>query len=60
VRDCRTPLINSSPHEGATRNLMTNFALMGDRIQAIHAFERRGQSVACPAGLAAAKETIAV
>jgi hypothetical protein len=54
------PRRHSSTREGATRNLMTDGAQMGDRTQAIHAFERRGQGAGCPAGSATSKETIAV
>jgi TolB-like protein/DNA-binding SARP family transcriptional activator len=54
-------LINFEPtHEGAVRNLMTAFAQMGDRAQAIREFERCRQVLQTALDLPPSKETIAV
>jgi TolB-like protein/DNA-binding SARP family transcriptional activator len=54
-------LINFDPtHEGAVRNLMTAFATMGDRVQAIREYERCLQALRSKADLQPSKETVAV
>jgi TolB-like protein len=54
-------LINFDPtHEGAVRSLMTAFAKMGDRVQAIREYERCLQALRSKADLAPSKETVAV
>jgi TolB-like protein/DNA-binding SARP family transcriptional activator len=54
-------LINFEPtHEGATRNLMTAFAQMGDRAQAIREFERCRQALQSVLDLPPSKETAAL
>jgi TolB-like protein/DNA-binding SARP family transcriptional activator len=54
-------LINFEPtHEGATRNLMTAFAQMGDRAQAIREFERCRQALLSVLDLPPSKETTAL
>jgi TolB-like protein/DNA-binding SARP family transcriptional activator len=51
-------LINFEPtHEGAARNLMTAFAQMGDRAQAIREFERCRQALQSVLDLPPSKET---
>jgi TolB-like protein/DNA-binding SARP family transcriptional activator len=54
-------LINFEPtHEGAARNLMTAFAQMGDRAQAIREFERCRQELLTVLDLPPSKETTAL
>jgi TolB-like protein/DNA-binding SARP family transcriptional activator len=54
-------LINFDPtHEGAVRSLMTAFAKMGDRVQAIREYERCLQALRSKADLPPSKETMAV
>jgi TolB-like protein/DNA-binding SARP family transcriptional activator len=54
-------LINFEPtHEGAARNLMTAFAQMGDRAQAIREFERCRQALLSVLDLPPSKETTAL
>jgi TolB-like protein len=54
-------LINFDPtHEGAVRSLMTAFAKMGDRVQAIREYERCLQALRSKADLQPSKETVAV
>jgi TolB-like protein len=54
-------LINFDPtHEGAVRSLMTAFAKMGDRVQAIREYERCLQALRSKADLQPAKETVAI
>jgi TolB-like protein/DNA-binding SARP family transcriptional activator len=54
-------LINFEPtHEGAARNLMTAFAQMGDRAQAIREFERCRQALLTVLDLPPSKETTAL
>jgi TolB-like protein/regulator of sirC expression with transglutaminase-like and TPR domain len=54
-------LINFEPtHEGAVRSLMTAFAQMGDRVQAIREYERCLQALRSKADLQPSKETVAV
>jgi TolB-like protein/DNA-binding SARP family transcriptional activator len=54
-------LINFEPtHEGAARNLMSAFAQMGDRAQAIREFERCRQALLTVLDLPPSKETTAV
>jgi TolB-like protein/DNA-binding SARP family transcriptional activator len=54
-------LINFEPtHEGAVRNLMSAFAQMGDRAQAIREFERCRQALLTVLDLPPSKETTAV
>jgi len=54
-------LINFDPtHEGAVRALMTAFAEMGDRAQAIREYERCCQALKMTLDLSPSKETIAV
>jgi TolB-like protein/DNA-binding SARP family transcriptional activator len=54
-------LINFEPtHEGAARSLMTAFAQMGDRAQAIREFERCRQALLTVLNLPPSKETTAV
>jgi TolB-like protein/DNA-binding SARP family transcriptional activator len=54
-------LINLDPtHEGAVRSLMTAFAKMGDRAQAIREYERCLQALRSKADLQPSKETVAV
>ena len=54
-------LINFDPtHEGAVRSLMTAFAKMVDRVQAIREYERCVQSLRSKADLPPSKETVAV
>src|SRR5207245_7005036 len=54
-------LINFEPtHEGAVRNLMSAFAQMGDRPQAIREFERCRQALLTVLDLPPSKETTAV
>jgi TolB-like protein/DNA-binding SARP family transcriptional activator len=54
-------LINFEPtHEGAARNLMTAFAQMGDRAQAIREFERCRQELESVLDLPPSKETAAL
>src|SRR5262249_47097435 len=54
-------LINFEPtHEGAVRNLMTAFAQMGDRAQAIREFERCRQALLSVLDLPPSKETTAL
>jgi TolB-like protein len=54
-------LINFDPtHEGAVRNLMTAFAKMGDRVQAIREYERCLQALRSKADLQPSTETVAV
>src|SRR5436190_1716640 len=54
-------LINFEPtHEGAVRSLMTAFAQMGDRAQAIREFERCRQILQRMLDLPPSKETVAV
>jgi TolB-like protein/regulator of sirC expression with transglutaminase-like and TPR domain len=54
-------LISFDPtHEGAVRNLMTAFATMGDRVQAIREYERCLQALRSKADLQPSKETVAV
>ena len=54
-------LINFDPtHEGAVRALMTAFAEMGDRAQAIREYERCRQALKLMLDLSPSKETIAV
>jgi TolB-like protein/DNA-binding SARP family transcriptional activator/Tfp pilus assembly protein PilF len=54
-------LINFDPtHEGAVRSLMTAFAKMGDRVQAIREYERCLQALRSKADLRPSKETVAV
>jgi TolB-like protein len=54
-------LINFDPtHEGAVRALMTAFAEMGDRPQAIREYERCRQALKSVLDLSPSKETIAV
>jgi TolB-like protein/DNA-binding SARP family transcriptional activator len=54
-------LINFEPtHEGAARSLMTAFAQMGDRPQAIREFERCRQALLTVLDLPPSKETTAV
>lgn len=54
-------LINFEPtHEGAVRSLMTAFAKMGDRVQAIREYERCLQALRSKADLQPSKETLAV
>jgi TolB-like protein/DNA-binding SARP family transcriptional activator len=54
-------LINFEPtHEGAVRCLMTAFAKMGDRVQAIREYERCLQALRSKADLQPSKETVAV
>jgi len=54
-------LINFEPtHEGAARNLMSAFAQMGDRAQAIREYERCRQALLTVLDLPPSKETTAV
>jgi TolB-like protein/DNA-binding SARP family transcriptional activator len=54
-------LINFEPtHEGAVRSVMTAFAQMGDRAQAIREFERCRQALRTMLDLPPAKETVAL
>src|SRR5437588_2911528 len=54
-------LINFEPtHEGAARNLMSAFAQMGDRAQAIREYERCRQALLTVLALPPSKETTAV
>jgi len=54
-------LINFEPtHEGAARHLMTAFAQMGDRAQAIREFERCRQALQTVLDLPPSKETTAL
>ena len=54
-------LINFEPtHEGAVRNLMSAFAQMGDRPQAIREFERCRQALLTVLDLPPSKETTAI
>jgi TolB-like protein/DNA-binding SARP family transcriptional activator len=54
-------LINFEPtHEGAVRNLMSAFAQMGDRAQAIREFERCRQALLTVLDLPPSKETTAI
>src|SRR6516225_16271 len=54
-------LINFEPtHDGAARNLMTAFAQMGDRAQAIREFERCRQELLTVLDLPPSKETTAL
>jgi TolB-like protein len=54
-------LVNFDPtHEGAVRILMTAFAKMGDRVQAIREYERSLQALRNKADLQPSKETVAV
>jgi TolB-like protein/DNA-binding SARP family transcriptional activator len=54
-------LINFEPtHEGAVRSVMTAFAQMGDRAQAIREFERCRQALMTVLDLPPSKETTAV
>jgi TolB-like protein/DNA-binding SARP family transcriptional activator len=54
-------LINFDPtHEGAVRSLMTAFAKMGDRVQAIREYERCLQALRNKADLQPSTETVAV
>jgi len=54
-------LINFEPtHEGAVRNLMSAFAQMGDRVQAIREYERCRQALLTVLDLPPSKETTAV
>jgi TolB-like protein/DNA-binding SARP family transcriptional activator len=54
-------LINFDPtHEGAVRSLMTAFAKMGDRVQAIREYERCLQALRSKADLQPSQETVAV
>ena len=54
-------LINFDPtHEGAVRSLMTAFAKMGDRVQAIREYERCLQALRSKADLPPSTETVAV
>ena len=54
-------LINFDPtHEGAVRSLMTAFAKMGDRVQAIREYERCLQALRSKADLPPSKETVSV
>jgi TolB-like protein/regulator of sirC expression with transglutaminase-like and TPR domain len=54
-------LINFDPtHEGAVRSLMTAFAKMGDRVQAIREYERCLQALRSKADLQPSTETVAV
>jgi TolB-like protein/Flp pilus assembly protein TadD len=54
-------LINFDPtHEGAARALMTAFAEMGDRAQAMREYERCRQALKLTLDLSPSKETIAV
>jgi TolB-like protein/Tfp pilus assembly protein PilF len=54
-------LVNLDPaHEGAVRSLMTAFAKMGDRVQAIREYERCLQALRSKADLQPSNETVAV
>jgi TolB-like protein/DNA-binding SARP family transcriptional activator len=54
-------LVNFDPtHEGAVRSLMTAFAKMGDRVQAIREYERCLQALRSKADLQPSTETVAV
>lgn len=54
-------LINFEPtHEGAARNLMTAFAQMGDRAQAIREFERCRQALLSVLDLPPSRETVSL
>jgi TolB-like protein/DNA-binding SARP family transcriptional activator len=54
-------LVNLDPtHEGAVRSLMTAFAKMGDRVQAIREYERCLQTLRSNADLQPSEETVAV
>jgi TolB-like protein/regulator of sirC expression with transglutaminase-like and TPR domain len=54
-------LVNFDPtHEGAVRSVMTAFAKMGDRVQAMREYERCLQALRNKADLQPSKETLAV
>ncbi len=54
-------LVNFDPtHEDAVRHLMTAFAKMGDRVQAIREYERFHQALRVRLGVSPSKETVEV